>query len=87
MKYGFSAKTWFVKTSTRIVKYDTQFVKSNPGWKRIWDESKVMDKSDNSYITLEITNKSILSNLLIMLFSFKTQTEKQGSSAYNMPTT
>ena len=26
----FSAKIWFVKTSTRIVKYESQVVKSNP---------------------------------------------------------
>ena len=26
----FSAKIWFVKTSTRVVKYESQVVKSNP---------------------------------------------------------
>ena len=31
MKYTFSTKIWFVKTSTRIVKYKSQAVKSNPG--------------------------------------------------------
>ena len=30
MKYDFTAKIWFVKTSTRIVKYETQVVKSDP---------------------------------------------------------
>ena len=30
VKYVFLAKTWFVKTSTRIVKYESRVVKSNP---------------------------------------------------------
>ena len=29
MKYVFSAKIWFVKTSTRIVKYESRVAKSN----------------------------------------------------------
>ena len=29
-KYVFSAEIWFVKTSTRIVKYGSWVVKSNP---------------------------------------------------------
>ena len=29
-KYVFSAKIWFVKTLTRIVKYESQVIKSNP---------------------------------------------------------
>ena len=29
VKYVFSAKIWFVKTSTKIVKYESQVVKSN----------------------------------------------------------
>ena len=31
MKYVFAAKIWFMKTSARIVKYESQAVKSNPG--------------------------------------------------------
>ena len=31
MKYVFFAEIWFVKTSTRIVKYESRVVKSNPG--------------------------------------------------------
>ena len=31
VKYFFSAKIWFVKTSTWIVKYESRVVKSNPG--------------------------------------------------------
>ena len=30
MKYVFSAKIWFVKTSTRVVKYELEVIKSNP---------------------------------------------------------
>ena len=30
MKYVFSAKIWFVKTSTRIVKHKSRVVRSNP---------------------------------------------------------
>ena len=30
MKYMFSAKIWFMKTSTRIVKHESQVIKSNP---------------------------------------------------------
>ena len=30
MKYVFFAKIWFVKTSTRIEKYESRVVKSNP---------------------------------------------------------
>ena len=30
VKYVFSAKIWFVKTLTRIVKYESRVVKSNP---------------------------------------------------------
>ena len=30
MNYVFSVKIWFVKNSTRIVKYESQIVKSNP---------------------------------------------------------
>ena len=29
-KYLFSAETWFVKTSTRIAKYESRVAKSNP---------------------------------------------------------
>ena len=32
MKYLFSTKIWFVKTSTRIVKYEPRVVKLNPGY-------------------------------------------------------
>ena len=31
MKYVFSVKIWFIKTTTRILKYKSQVVKSNPG--------------------------------------------------------
>ena len=31
-KYAFSAKIWFVKTSTRIAKYESWVVKSNPAY-------------------------------------------------------
>ena len=30
VKFVFSTKIWFVKTSTRIVKYESRVVKSNP---------------------------------------------------------
>ena len=32
MKYVFSARVWFVKTLTGIVKYESQAVKLNPGY-------------------------------------------------------
>ena len=32
----FSAKIWFVKTSTRIVKYESRVVKSNPAVVKIY---------------------------------------------------
>ena len=32
MKYEFSVEMWFVKTSARIVKYESQVFKSNPGY-------------------------------------------------------
>ena len=35
MKYVFFAKIWFVKTSTRIVKYDSRVVKLNPVFKKM----------------------------------------------------
>ena len=34
VKYMFSAKIWFMKTSTRIVKYKSQVIKSNPAYNR-----------------------------------------------------
>ena len=32
MKYVFSARVWFVKTLTGIVKYESQAIKLNPGY-------------------------------------------------------
>ena len=38
VKYVLSAKKWFVKTSTRILKYESRVVKSNPvGWSLLWN--------------------------------------------------
>ena len=36
MKYVFSAKIWFVKTSTRIVKCESRVVKSDPEYAVFW---------------------------------------------------
>ena len=36
VKFVFSAKVWFVKTSTRIVKYESLVVKSNPEDIKVW---------------------------------------------------
>ena len=30
MKYAFSAKIWFMKTSTKIMKYESRIIKLNP---------------------------------------------------------
>ena len=35
MKYVFSAKIWFMKTSSRIMKYESQVVKSNPEMQKV----------------------------------------------------
>ena len=49
VKYVFSTKEWFVKTSTRIVKYESRVVKSNPANIRV-----------NFELTLGLTGNDVL---------------------------
>ena len=58
VKYVFSAEIWFVKTLTRIVKYKSRVVKSNP----------VLVISGNSHFSYIIQNLHLLFTFAIYIY-------------------
>ena len=49
MKFVFSAKIWFMKTSTRIVNYESQVTKLNPGNPEYLEQNK-------NHLEIQISN-------------------------------
>ena len=64
----FSAKIWFVKTSTRIVKYQSQIIKSNPE-----------TMQDNFFLLWHFLVSNVFISMLCMTVRIK-MTKKEESS-------
>ena len=62
MKFVFSAKMWFMKTSTRIVNYESQVAKLNPG-------NPEYLKQNKNHLAIQI-HHSMLELLLLVYCSY-----------------
>ena len=85
MKYKFSAKIWFVETSTRIVKYESQVIKSSPGYHHF---TQVCYKWKSYYVWFlrcEEHNRHNFLSFSIIFGSFYTSVPKIMIICYTVP--